>query len=190
MAARYARCNECGTIYTTDDISHLIVTENDNASTRNTKEAHEARLRRLGPVARVFDYGCGNGEFGRFLVSKGIFARGYDRGLEWPHHEIEFDAVTMIEVIEHLRDPKEALRASAGLLGPNGLIYIESTFADQIQDFARHPYVDARIGHVTILSRNGLSRILPKGMETEWLNPNVVLIKWSQSSTNEILERS
>lgn len=181
-ASLYVKCEDCKTIFATRDISELIETENDNPESRNTAQLHETRLRRLGDVTSVLDFGCGNGEFLDYLCHHNVSCQGYDQGYPWPGFE-KFDAITMIEVIEHLRDPREQLRACAQLLIDGGKIYIESTFSDQIKDFTSHPYVDPRIGHVTILSREGLRRILPEGFEANWINPNVVLLRKENPSS-------
>ncbi len=85
----------------------------------------------------------------------------------------------MVEVIEHLAHPKETLIELAAKLRISGVIYIETTFADAVEDPNNHSYVDPSIGHRTIISRKGLD-ICAKaaGLElAKEVNSNVVILK-------------
>lgn len=94
---------------------------------------------------RVLDVGCGAGGFGRTLrqllplaqlwgvepvpeaaeVARGIYDEvvttafpSSDRSLDG----LTFDAVFMLDVLEHMIDPEEALRAARPLVAPGGLL--------------------------------------------------------------------
>lgn len=177
----YSRCQGCGTIYASEDISHAVKTENDNPEGRNSMLQHAVRLERLrearASIWTILDFGCGDREFVYYLWDQGLRAIGYDVGYKaLPIGKS--DAITMIEVIEHLEDPVSVLTRLREALADDGIIYVESTFADQIEDIATHPYVDPRIGHRTILSKKGLEIVVSKAklnIDTR-INPNVVIL--------------
>lgn len=181
----YQVCSNCGTIHTSWDLE--TETENDNPTARNTRILMQARLNRvveeLGyqPI-KAIDFGCGDLEFVYFLDSKNVIPYGIDQGAE--HLSLEdltgdVEAAFMVEVIEHLTDPRSVLTELASKIRPGGILYIETTFADQIEDPLTHLYVNPRIGHRTIISRKGLKLIaLQAGLElAKEVNPNVVLYR-------------
>jgi 2-polyprenyl-3-methyl-5-hydroxy-6-metoxy-1,4-benzoquinol methylase len=95
---------------------------------------------------RVLDLGCGGGFLVNALAERGVDATGLDGsdhaieraranagggqftradiGASGLVGEAVFDVVTMIDVIEHLPDPVEALRWAAGLTAPGGAIVL------------------------------------------------------------------
>ncbi len=194
--ANYIQCNVfepgprsgagCGTIYTTDVV--VPETENDNPKGRNHKSQHLIRFRRVESesstegIQDVLDFGCGDGEFVNYLKFLGCNAYGIDTDTAGQLDDIPedfVDAVFMIEVIEHLTGPQQILKELTSKLYEGGVIYIETTFAEQISDPSTHPYVDPRIGHRTIVSRKGLGIMAAAaGLEiAKDVNPNVVILR-------------
>lgn len=106
-------------------------------------------LRRVVPtkspsVPRLLDFGCGDGGFVSLAADFGFDAHGVDfsasrrtqaarRGValvsdidQWHREERgRVDAVTMIEVLEHLVDPVGALHDVATLLEPGAVLLVE-----------------------------------------------------------------
>lgn len=180
--AFYHKC-ECGTIYT-GKISHLIKTENESSIDRNTNQLNQIRLNRalkVNPNAKtILDFGCGYGLFVSFLRFNNYTADGIDNGTNLRLEDLkdnQYDIIFMIEVIEHLFDPKNVLLQLCNALTRTGVLYIETTFSDQIDDFTNSSYIDPSIGHATILSKKALQSILPKSFKCEWVNDNVILVK-------------
>lgn len=180
----YYRCGSCGSIYTAC-AKPVMVTDNDKPWERNSDALHTVRLERiidaLGYIPKcVMDKGCGNGEFVEFLRKKNIKAYGYDV-TGWYKNELccyPVDVVTMIEVIEHLKAPCEDLKFIGRYLEEGGVVYIETTFADQIEDPSTDPYVDPTIGHINIMSKDGFMHVKPSILDIhKWINDNVVILR-------------
>lgn len=183
FGTNYAKCTKCGTIYTTEKI--VPVTENDKSETRNDPEAHRSRYERVlygSTIKTVLDFGCGYGLFVSYLRLMGIEADGIDKTTELKIDKLKpkhYDAIFMIEVIEHLRNPQETIKKLGRAIKKGGMLYIETSFADQVEDIASCEYIDPRIGHVSILSNKGLQYCLPKmAWEVqEKVNDNVIIMR-------------
>lgn len=98
------------------------------------------------PGERILDFGCGTGEFCHLLkTSPGVFPEGIDKNRtaieiasrSYPHipfksielSELEvrtYDAVTLIEVIEHLTDPLYTLQSLKDVLKKDGRIVLST----------------------------------------------------------------
>jgi 2-polyprenyl-3-methyl-5-hydroxy-6-metoxy-1,4-benzoquinol methylase len=101
----------------------------------------------VGRGKRVLDVGCWTGDLGRVLVSRGCEVSGLEvdedaaekarevleavvvadldvnpLGEQFP--EGSFDVVIFADVLEHLRDPVDALKEAARLLAPEGRVVI------------------------------------------------------------------
>ncbi|MBI2838816.1 MAG: class I SAM-dependent methyltransferase [Acidobacteria bacterium] len=100
-------------------------------------------LRTTGPAGRVFDLGCGNGEFLLRMRAAGWEIRGAEPdptsaalaiAMGVPVHvglvepgvlpDGHFDAVTLSHVLEHLPDPLATLRLCRQALKPGGVLYV------------------------------------------------------------------
>jgi len=99
---------------------------------------------RSTPYAKtLLDIGAGTGMLVAEAQKQGLTACGVEpshalsrlaveRGLEvvqgtYPHRELDgrkFDLVCLVDVIEHVEDPAELLRAAASALAPNGLLVV------------------------------------------------------------------
>ncbi len=186
----YAKCNECGSIFTNQDITGVIENENDGSVQRNVLPLNRVRLQRvektLGRMPlTALDFGCGDNYLVNYLNSHSIQAHGIDQDTVLQLKDIpkdNYDVVFMIEVIEHLTNPRETFAQLEKVLKPGGIITIETTFADRIG--ADHTYVDPKIGHVNIVSMNGLGKLLPDNMRiAEYTNPNVLMVRKNDSIT-------
>lgn len=91
---------------------------------------------------RILDYGCGNGNFVRYLKTKGyVNSVGYD-----PYSneycdprliEDKFDFVTSQDVIEHTEDPKDYFRSLASLVSKGGMLVIGTPNASLVDIFSQ-----------------------------------------------------
>jgi SAM-dependent methyltransferase len=110
------------------------------------REQADRRIRHLSRPragARLLDVGCGNGAFLRAMRAAGWEVSGIDpdpaavaaaraAGLDVREGELtaaayepgSFDAVTLSQVVEHLRDPAAVLRLCFGLLRPGGVVHV------------------------------------------------------------------
>src|SRR5262245_19346743 len=110
---------------------------------RRRLNAIAASLRRAPARIHLLDVGCSSGAFLRAAVQLGFDAEGVDpapaaaqaaraaglrveKGLlhEVGYAEHSFDAVTLFEVIEHVRDPIDLLRECHRILRPGGLLMV------------------------------------------------------------------
>jgi 2-polyprenyl-3-methyl-5-hydroxy-6-metoxy-1,4-benzoquinol methylase len=93
---------------------------------------------------RLLDYGCGSGRFAARMRERGWNACAMDISAQaaatarrvfgltaihgaLPHPAVppgSFDAITVREVLEHLHDPRAALRACFDALAPGGWLYV------------------------------------------------------------------
>jgi SAM-dependent methyltransferase len=106
---------------------------------RHTRGLLAGRLDRLAPPGPILDVGSGEAALLEALVSRGRVAVGLEQGDQAVHarldvREIEivdFDerpgewaAVVFWHSLEHLREPRAAIRRAVSLLAPSGLLII------------------------------------------------------------------
>ena len=105
----------------------------------------------------VLDVGCGSGYGVSMMDSFGYKAKGIDlnertlkmarfrQGLEFLHGKVEdltetFDAVTSIDMIEHVHQPEQAplVKAMVARLNPNGVFLIDTPFRTESASVSKH----------------------------------------------------
>lgn len=126
----------------TGDVHHF----RSLASLYQNRPVYEISLRYLRPEMRALDWGCGNGHFSYFLVSRNIETTGYsfdaappylardarythvsgtpDEPIRLPFDDRSFDLVFSIGVLEHVGDTggdeRASLREIRRILKPDG----------------------------------------------------------------------
>ncbi|MFO0974074.1 MAG: class I SAM-dependent methyltransferase [Phycisphaerae bacterium] len=107
----------------------------------------------LNRAHRLLDYGCGSGNFVRYLHSRGYaHAVGYDPYAAGPLGDPQvlaagpFDFVCLLDVIEHVEDPRELLAHMARLVRPGGHLLLGTPAADKID--LRH--ADRHVNHLHV----------------------------------------
>jgi SAM-dependent methyltransferase len=152
--------------------------EEQTGTGRDNLYAHVlAWLDRMSPRrGTVLDVGCGGGRFLSLCLAKGWKAVGVElsrdavaharqRGLKvhsqaWPVPAIadeSVEAVTFINVLDHLSDPFEALREAARVLKPEGLLYIRVPNAP-LHVWLKRAFAHARLEEVAVLHLYGFGR--------------------------------
>ena len=161
--------------------------EEQTGTGRDNIYAHVvAWLDRLSPRrGTVLDVGCGGGRFLSLCRAKGWKVMGVEpsrdaavharrSGLEvhsraWPVPGIadeSVEAVTFINVLDHLPDPFEALREAARVLKPEGLLYIRVPNAP-LHAWLKRAFAHVGLEEVAVLhlygfGRNSFVRLLPR----------------------------
>jgi hypothetical protein len=161
----WRQCANCGTITHESAVEDTL--GGDSEGERNKDSINAVRLQRMTScpdVKTILDFGCGSGLFVDYMTKAGYDATGFD-----PHSEQygalptgPFDAVSLVEVIEHLRNPEAVLANISGVLRDGGYLMIESSFINKhtVERLIEWSYVDHAIGHVTVLSQEGLNLLL------------------------------
>ena len=182
----YYRCPNCK-LFCSDEIpDDTIITENDKTESR--VRHHKNRLIRITEALGfqpevMLDLGCGDEEFIEFLDAKApnMIVHGIDKDTHLQLKDIAdlcIDAISVVEVIEHLYDPISIFNQFYKKLVSNGIIYIESSFIDHMEDPENNPYIDPTIGHCCIHSTDSIQLLADKcSFTVSWLNQNVCIFR-------------
>lgn len=181
----YLACLNCRALFSGEIATAVLITHNDGPVERNQEERQATRLQRLvdhlGRMPQhVLDFGCGRGSYVDYLQTKNIAAVGVDQDTDIQIGDFaprSFDVINMVEVIEHLTDPRSLLTTLIALLKKDGIMYIESSFVDYLGDPANSDYIDPRIGHCCIHSVKSIAILADHfSVRPVWINNNVVVL--------------
>lgn len=136
----------------------------------------------LRPGAKLLEVGCATGEFAELAASAGYSVAGVDLNpaaigrarervpaarfhvgtlSDVPFAAETFDAVVMIDFIEHVRDPLAELLAARERLVPDGRIVMSTPRARSISHrVSRSRWPQYREEHLTYLSTEGMRALL------------------------------
>lgn len=145
------------------------------------------RVRELASAGTLLDVGCGAGDFlssfpeaySRIGIETNSDAAAQARNLGITVHnssinEAELpaascDAITLLQVIEHLADPARVVARLAGALRPGGVLYVNCPNVDSVslRLFGnRHTHLSP-LAHINMFSPVTLARLLSEaGLET------------------------
>jgi SAM-dependent methyltransferase len=207
------RCNDCGTVFTSvlpssqeeaEDYSAYyhegnLVVPDFVAERLDQLVSGFDRYRRRN---RWLDVGCGAGTLLRAAgnrgwdavgteVSAGAVDAGRSQGLDVRLGELAdlgldpagFDVVSLVEVLEHVPEPRDLLSAAAGLVRPGGVLYVTTPHGRGISArlLGTRWSVMAPPEHLQLLSAEGLRRLTletgmrPLRLRTEAVNPRELL---------------
>jgi SAM-dependent methyltransferase len=153
---RIVECRECGLRYLNPmpdlrDLHHIYNYDVYEDSTNNNpvlmEHFHSTLARHSGKLQRLLEIGCGTGEFLAFLESKGIECTGVEfadsakrvkfkgklligRMEEIDIPDASFDAVLLLNVIEHLSDPLSVLQKIHRMLPRGGVLLLRQPNSD------------------------------------------------------------
>jgi 2-polyprenyl-3-methyl-5-hydroxy-6-metoxy-1,4-benzoquinol methylase len=137
---------------------------------------------RMRRPSTVLDLGCATGELLGMLDDADVRLFGVDlnpRAIERtrerlpkaslhagtlhddPFPDETFDVVTMVDFIEHVRDPVEELSIVAKRLSPNGVIIMSTPRVDSaVRRMTGHSWPQYREEHLTYFSKAGMAIVL------------------------------
>lgn len=185
-SVQYYSCPECKIVCCDTIPEDVIKTQNDGGADRNNLGRFKVRLSIMDTVVRyehprVLDFGCGNGEFVEHLRSYNYKAYGIDVSTQMQLEDCldgEFDHIYLTEVIEHLYHPKDILVDLVRTLSHNGLMYIESSFTDIIDNPETNGYVNPEIGHCLIHSHKSINMLAESvNCDVTTINGNVLILR-------------
>jgi 2-polyprenyl-3-methyl-5-hydroxy-6-metoxy-1,4-benzoquinol methylase len=134
--------------------------------------------------SRILELGCANGDFASLAVERGFLCSGVDLNDDavdearqrvpgarfhsgvladnpWPDEC--FDAVVMIDFIEHVRDPGMELRLAMDRLEKGGRLVLSTPEAGSVvHRLTRRFWPQYREEHLTYFSRNGLRQLFER----------------------------
>ena len=141
------------------------------------------KLMRLNPQgSKLLDIGSGYGFFLDEAQKKGLKITGIEPSKELIKHTVtatpiindrlptnklrnkKFDFITLVHIIEHVKNPKEIIRQALLLLNPQGILYIETPNIDShLYRYEKENYTFLTPpDHLWIFSQYSLEKIIPK----------------------------
>jgi SAM-dependent methyltransferase len=141
----------------------------------------DACLPHMPPRARVLDIGCATGGLLDALRARGA---GTVHGLDpsaacaraakalydidvsvgtlgaLPPLPAPFDLVSLVGVVEHVRDVRIALERVRGLLAPDGMVFVEVPDAEGFADWPGPPFQEFSVEHVNFLSATSTTNLM------------------------------
>ena len=187
-SVQYCYCSYCRHLTATDlDAGPNYVgryfTEIDTGWEQRNKRMLEfiRIISRLPAVAvskrsAILDFGCGFGRLVQDLNRAGFDACGFEPhpqttvslprvfvdAQELPKIDGRVELITCIEVLEHLRDPDEALQAISDLLRPSGYLLVSTDLYNDRIHGEHWYYLNPAAGHVSIFSESSLTTLLQR----------------------------
>ncbi len=148
-AARYFHCSHCDLVFLDPGLRPTAAEEKARYLEHNNSPAEEGYVRYLrgfaeeallpyvGPPAEVLDFGSGPVPvFSQVLSGLGFTVDIYDPvfapELHW--QEKQYDAVTAVEVVEHLFEPMAEFRRILNVLRPGGYFVLRTLLHYSDQD--------------------------------------------------------
>jgi SAM-dependent methyltransferase len=141
------------------------------------------------PGERILDVGCFTGDLIGVLCAKGADAYGLELQAEaveiaqqrFPGRvykaDVEgsafpagpYDAITMMQLIEHVTDPAKFVRRAHSLLAPHGRLFLQTPDSSSMiaRTLRSHWPPLAPIEHIHLFSRNAIGRLLQRCGFTE-----------------------
>ncbi|HET9957607.1 MAG TPA: class I SAM-dependent methyltransferase [Polyangiaceae bacterium] len=165
------RCRVCSSIHAREPVDlgryyaeYPFHGLREDLRTRIVYAKQLARLRRAGlqRCHRVLDYGCGGGQFVRYLASRGYDSHGFDAYC--PQYqsrstlERQYDCVITQDVIEHVDSPNALLGVLRSLTRPAGILCVGTPNAEAIDLRRAHEFIHTLHApyHRHILGREAL----------------------------------
>jgi SAM-dependent methyltransferase len=103
---------------------------------------------------------------------------------------IGFSVVSLVAVLEHLVEPRPALRELADLLGPDGLLYLIVPDASRFRDHVDAPYQEFSVEHINYFTAASLKNLLASvGLEFVVERATIVKTLDSDGPAIELLGR-
>jgi 2-polyprenyl-3-methyl-5-hydroxy-6-metoxy-1,4-benzoquinol methylase len=186
-------CLDCGLVYTSPrPAPGALLTgyeENEDLDYDSERDSRSmnahlslAMIRRHAPGGKLLEIGCANGFFLNAArmsyetvgVEPSRSARDYARGklrLDVPAATMEearfpdssFDAVALIDVIEHLPDPLAMLREAARVTKPGGILYLVTPDVESLSArILRGRWWGLRPAHIYYFSAGTLAAMVEK----------------------------
>ncbi|MEI9935670.1 MAG: class I SAM-dependent methyltransferase [Pseudomonadota bacterium] len=177
--AKYHKCRSCGSLMVLEphwlerSYQTTLFPDPDTGALYRTLYVNRyiRRMRAVGLLPRRYrslDYGSGLGMLVSLQLDRKADAHGFDQysvprfaqlacGKQLPNGP--FDLISAIEVIEHLLDPIDVLRAFQSRLAPSGLVLISTELyqRERWPDPSSWHYVDRQHGqHIMLFTRAGL----------------------------------
>jgi SAM-dependent methyltransferase len=183
-----------------------MVSAPEMESPRIALENHAKFLRKRFPAAKtVLDYGAGTGIFAQILQTYGFSVHGVEFSHEARKIALEqrgfvfaeslqnlplgskFDLITLVEVIEHLPNPKTTLGDLHAFATSVGKIYLTTPNRKGLSCLVRGAnWREARKKyHLSLFDSTVLSTLL---LTTGWRN--IEVIKWGPITTNHAIRMS
>lgn len=152
----------------------------------------------LPPRGSLLDYGCGNNGMLRCFDSARFSRVGVDLSIkehrasnnidfypvdEFWHSKSNFDVIILSQVLEHIPQPSEFLKALLARLNPSGVIYIGVPGLKRVLSL-ENPYLGLKACHRSLFSEsNLLSLCQHNGLELLHMTSDIHAILRNNAST-------
>lgn len=177
----YVQCTTCQFIYCPTMCNHwseetflnriynddYIHVDPDYTMTRPVQLAQMFHSFNLGKQNEVLDYGAGNTEFGRKLISLGYNVTSWDpmwrvSGAPVPKPNKKFDLISCFEVMEHVPKPITTILEIRSLLNYGGKLVFSTLHNDIIRPNEKDSYwyLSPRNGHICMHSLKSIGIML------------------------------
>lgn len=187
QTVHYFECGECGHLSATEFDADALYSQDQYFDSVDSgwERRNERILRYLNAAhalpgidlkkgSEILDFGCGVGKLVELLVEHGFEASGYEPFPNQPltspriateHSALDamkgrFQLVTMVEVVEHLREPDEVLNTVCDVLRPGGYLLTSTDLYQPDTHTEDWYYLNPAAGHVSIFTERSLQHLV------------------------------
>jgi 2-polyprenyl-3-methyl-5-hydroxy-6-metoxy-1,4-benzoquinol methylase len=138
----YFRCRHCGLLFCGKNVlPEHIRSQNLDSVPRHIEEferrrftyLQESAIRNAGQFGVVLDFGCGHGEFGKYVRARGYRCLEIDLTTDLCLSDLRNDSVdgaVVLDVIEHLKNPVEVFKQLRRVVRRHGLVLVETVMSE------------------------------------------------------------